>query len=159
MHQTLKMHRVLQITTKQKLITSQSGYGGLVTVHPTHTNTNSVLTQLQQRVQMHLVDLLHQLLFISKWCYGSDLSQVKYGGYVDHFGDAETVDVSFLIVGSTRTSNGDVLADHNSIVNQLIQIAENRKDCMVIASPEEPQLLMLHLNQHKVQMLLQTTRQ
>ena len=41
------------------------------------------------------------------------------------------IDVSFLIVGSTRTSNGDVLADHNSIVNQLIQIAENRKDCMV----------------------------
>ena len=67
---------------------------------------------------------------------GSDLSPaVKYGGYVDNFGDAETVDVSFLIVGSTRTSNGDVLADHNSIVNQLIQIAENRKDCMVIASP------------------------
>ena len=67
---------------------------------------------------------------------GADLSPaVKYGGYVDHFGDAETVDVSFLIVGSTRTSNGDVLADHNSIVNQLIQIAENRKDCMVIASP------------------------
>ena len=45
----------------------------------------------------------------------------------------ETQDVSFLIVGSTRTSNGDVLTDHNSIVNQLIQIAENRKDCMVIA--------------------------
>ena len=67
---------------------------------------------------------------------GADLSPaVKYGGYVDNFGDAETVDVSFLIVGSTRTSNGDVLADHNSIVNQLIQIAENRKDCMVIASP------------------------
>ena len=59
----------------------------------------------------------------------------KYGGYVDNFGDAETVDVSFLITGSTRTSNGDVLADHNTIVNQLIQIAENRKDCMVIASP------------------------
>ena len=60
---------------------------------------------------------------------------VKYAGYVDNFGDAETQDVSFLIVGSTRTSNGDILADHNSIVNQLIQVAENRKDCMVIASP------------------------
>ena len=60
---------------------------------------------------------------------------VKYAGYVDNFGDAETVDVSFLITGSTRTSNGDILADHNTIVNQLIQIAENRKDCMVIASP------------------------
>ena len=60
---------------------------------------------------------------------------VKYAGYVDNFGDAETQDLSFLIVGSTRTSNGDILADHNSIVNQLIQVAENRKDCMVIASP------------------------
>lgn len=60
---------------------------------------------------------------------------VKYGGYVDHFGDAETQDVSFLITGSTRTSNGDILTDHNTIVNQLIQVAENRKDCMVIASP------------------------
>ena len=60
---------------------------------------------------------------------------IKYGGYVDNFGDAETMDVSFLITGSTRTSNGDLLTDHNTIVNQLIQIAENRKDCMIIASP------------------------
>ena len=60
---------------------------------------------------------------------------IKYGGYVDNFGDAETQDISFLITGSTRTSNGDLLTDHNTIVNQLIQIAENRKDCMVIASP------------------------
>ncbi len=62
---------------------------------------------------------------------------VKYAGYQDAFGDSETVDVSFLVAGSTRTSNGDVLADHNTIVNQLIQIAENRKDCMVIASPRK----------------------
>ena len=64
----------------------------------------------------------------------------KYGAYQTHFGDAETVDVSFLIVGSTRTDDGsgnsqDLLADHNSIVNQIIQIAEDRKDCMVICSP------------------------
>ena len=62
---------------------------------------------------------------------------VKYAGYVDNFGDSETVDVSFLVTGSTRTSNGDIVADHNTIVNQLIQIAENRKDCMVIASPRK----------------------
>ena len=67
---------------------------------------------------------------------GADVSPaIKYGGYVDYFGDAETQDISFLIVGSTRTSNGDLLTDHNTIVNQLIQVAENRKDCMVIASP------------------------
>ena len=64
----------------------------------------------------------------------------KHGAYTDHFGDAETIDVSFLIVGSTRTDDGsgnsqDILADHNTIVNNIIQIAENRKDCMVIASP------------------------
>ena len=64
----------------------------------------------------------------------------KHGAYTDHFADAETIDVSFLIVGSTRTDNGsgnsqDILADHNTIVNNIIQIAENRKDCMVIASP------------------------
>jgi phage tail sheath protein FI len=62
---------------------------------------------------------------------------VKYAGYSDNFGDSETVDVSFLVTGSTRTSNGDIVADHNTIVNQLIQIAENRKDCMVIASPRK----------------------
>ena len=64
----------------------------------------------------------------------------KYGAYQTHFGDAETIDVSFLIAGSTRTDNGsgveqDLLADHNTIVNQLIATAEGRKDCMVIVSP------------------------
>ena len=64
----------------------------------------------------------------------------KYGAYQTHFGDAETVDVSFLIVGSTRTDDGsgneqDLLANHNTIYNQIIQIAEDRKDCMVICSP------------------------
>jgi len=64
----------------------------------------------------------------------------KYGAYQTHFGDAETIDVSFLIAGSTRTDNGsgveqDILADHNTIVNQLIATAEGRKDCMVIVSP------------------------
>ena len=77
---------------------------------------------------------------------------------MDNFGDAETQDVSFLIVGSTRTSNGDILADHNSIVNQLIQIAENRKRLYGNYLQEEHQLLMLFPNQLKVQMLLQTTR-
>ena len=71
---------------------------------------------------------------------GSDGAQhtagQKYGAYVDLFGDAETVDVSFLIVGSTRTDNANE-ADHNTIVNQIIQVAESRKDCMVVASPKK----------------------
>ena len=71
---------------------------------------------------------------------GADGSQhtagQKFGAYVDLFGDSETQDVSFLIVGSTRTDNANE-ADHNTIVNQLIQIAESRKDCMVVASPKK----------------------
>ena len=66
----------------------------------------------------------------------------KYGAWDTHFADGETMDISLLIVGSTRTDNGsgtdqDVLADHNSIVNQAISIAEARKDCMVVASPRK----------------------
>ena len=71
---------------------------------------------------------------------GADGSQhtagQKFGAYVDLFGDSETQDVSFLIVGSTRTDNANE-ADHNTIVNQLIQIGESRKDCMVVASPKK----------------------
>jgi hypothetical protein len=64
----------------------------------------------------------------------------KYGAWNTHFADAETTDISILIVGSTRTDNGsgtdqDVVADHNTIVNQAIQLCETRKDCMVVVSP------------------------
>jgi len=60
--------------------------------------------------------------------------------WTTHFGDADTVDISFLIVGSTRTDNGsgvdqDLVADWTTQVNQAILLAEARKDCMVIASP------------------------
>ena len=56
-----------------------------------------------------------------------------------HFKDSETVDISFLIVGSTRTDNGsgtdqDTVADHNTLVNHAISVAEHRKDCLVLAS-------------------------
>ena len=33
----------------------------------------------------------------------------RYGAWDTHFADPETIDVSFLIVGSTRTDNGDLL--------------------------------------------------
>ncbi len=47
-----------------------------------------------------------------------------------------------MIVGSTRTDNGsgtdqDIRADHNSIVNSAINIAELRKDVLVVASPKK----------------------
>lgn len=63
-----------------------------------------------------------------------------------HFKDAETIDISFLVCGSTRTDNGsgtdqDTVADHNTIVNHAISIAEHRKDCMVVASPRRASLV------------------
>ena len=61
MHQTLKTHKVVQITTKQKSITSQSGYGGLVTVHQL-TQLQTVFTLMHYQVLLHSVDLLHQLV-------------------------------------------------------------------------------------------------
>ena len=64
----------------------------------------------------------------------------KYGAWSDHFADAETVDISFLIVGSSRTDNGsgtdqDILDDWTTLTNQAILITEARKDCMAIMSP------------------------
>ena len=55
----------------------------------------------------------------------------------DHFEDGETSDISFLIVGSTRTDNGsgteqDTLADWTTIVNQGILVCEKRKDCLLL---------------------------
>ena len=64
----------------------------------------------------------------------------KQTAWSDHFGDANSIDISFLLVGSTRTDNGsgvdqDLLVDWTTQVNQAILLAESRKDCMVIASP------------------------
>ena len=66
----------------------------------------------------------------------------KSDAWTKHFGDGELISISFLIVGSTSTDAGggsesaqDTLADHNSLVNNAIQLAELRKDCLVVASP------------------------
>ena len=76
--------------------------------------------------------------------YGADgrLSTVgqKHGAWTTHFGDANSIDLSFLIVGSTRVDDGtgtevDTVANWTAQVNQGILLAEARKDCMVIASP------------------------
>ena len=66
----------------------------------------------------------------------------KTNAWDTHFSDAETIDLSFLVVGSTSSDSGggseveqDTVADHNSLVNSAIQLAETRKDCLVVASP------------------------
>ena len=66
----------------------------------------------------------------------------KTNAWDTHFSDAETIDLSFLVVGSTSSDAGggseaeqDTVADHNSLVNSAIQLAETRKDCLVVASP------------------------
>jgi len=64
----------------------------------------------------------------------------KYSAWTTHFQDAETVDISFLIVGSTRTDNGsgvdqDLLADWTTMTNQAINLTEARKDCIAVTSP------------------------
>lgn len=63
----------------------------------------------------------------------------KHGDWTTHFGDAETIDISFLIVGSTRTWSGsaeqDTRADWTTLANQAILLCESRKDCMAVISP------------------------
>jgi len=62
------------------------------------------------------------------------------------FADSETESLDFIIVGSTRTDDGtgtdqDTVTDHNTIVNKAIQIAELRKDCLVVASPRKTSIV------------------
>ena len=68
----------------------------------------------------------------------------KTSAWDKHFSDAETIDMAFLVVGSTMSDAGggsesevDTLANHNSLVNSAIQISESRKDCLVVASPRK----------------------
>ncbi len=72
----------------------------------------------------------------------------KTDAWDKHFADGELIDISFLIVGSTGTDGGggseaaqDIVADHNSLVNAAILIAEARKDCIVVASPRRASLV------------------
>ena len=66
----------------------------------------------------------------------------RYGAWDTHFADAESVDISFLIMGSNMTDNGsgtnqDSLSDWTTIVNQGIALCEARKDCLFVASPRK----------------------
>ncbi len=62
------------------------------------------------------------------------------------FADSETESIDFIIVGSTRTDNGsgvdqDLVADHNTIANKAIAIAEARKDCLAVISPRKASIV------------------
>ena len=73
---------------------------------------------------------------------GSDGTEPTAGviyGAQDHFDDASASDISFLIVGSTRTNNG--VQDWTTIINQGIQLCETRKDCILVASPMKKDVL------------------
>lgn len=68
----------------------------------------------------------------------------KTSAWNTHFADAETVDISFLIVGSNRVyesaamhiDGGAAQVHSNSLINEAINIAELRKDCLVVCSPD-----------------------
>jgi len=74
---------------------------------------------------------------------GSNLtSGQKNTGYTSYLGDGETQDVDFLIAGPLNGddgSNGNVttLAEATTQANNLIAVAEARKDCMAIISPRK----------------------
>ena len=64
----------------------------------------------------------------------------KYGAWQSFFRDGDSIDVSFLIVGSSHTDNGsgteqDVLVDWTTLTNQAILVTENRLDCIAFVSP------------------------
>jgi len=64
----------------------------------------------------------------------------KTAAWTTFFADSETVDISFLIVGSSRTDNGsgviqDLLTDWTTLTNQAILLTESRKDCIAYISP------------------------
>ena len=66
----------------------------------------------------------------------------KYGAWQTHFADAETSDISFLVVGSSRTDDGsgndqDIADDWTTLANQAILLTEARKDCIAIISPRK----------------------
>jgi hypothetical protein len=64
----------------------------------------------------------------------------KYGAWQSFFRDGDSIDVSFLIVGSSHTDNGsgseqDILTDWTTLTNQAILVTENRLDCIAFVSP------------------------
>jgi len=64
----------------------------------------------------------------------------KITAWDTHFGSADNQDISLLISGSSQADNGSgspitTRAEATSYYNQLMNIAEDRKDCVVFFSP------------------------
>ena len=75
---------------------------------------------------------------------GSDGRQPTTGEKINawdtHFGSADNEDISLMISGSSQADNGSgsavaTRAEATSYYNQLMNIAEDRKDCVVFFSP------------------------
>ena len=88
----------------------------------------------------------HDLPITSSMTNGADgyrlSSGEKYSAYNTYLGDAETVDVDFLISGPLDGDNGSsrgnqlsTLAEATTQANALISICEARKDCIAVISP------------------------
>ena len=64
----------------------------------------------------------------------------KITAWDTHFGSADNQDISLMISGSNQADNGSgsavvTRAEATSYYNQLMNIAEDRKDCVVFFSP------------------------
>ena len=64
----------------------------------------------------------------------------KINAWDTHFGSADNEDISLMISGSSQADNGSgtavvTRAEATSYYNQLMNIAEDRKDCVVFFSP------------------------
>ena len=75
---------------------------------------------------------------------GSDGNQPTTGqkitAYDEHFGSADNTDISLIVSGTSQADNGSgtavaTRAEATSYYNQLMNIAQDRKDCMVFFSP------------------------
>ena len=88
----------------------------------------------------------HSLPITQSFTNGTDgsclTSGQKKSAIESYLGDAETQDVDFLISGPLNGddgSNNDVVTEDEAVTqaNNLIQIANNRKDCIAVISPRK----------------------
>ena len=154
-HSVLETHGFLSLASDSKDASGRSNYYKNVIARDSQWvwwsghDSNVIASSTVDRTHLESVSsafLRPALPLNSSLSGGSDgrspTAGQKYGAWDTHFSDGDTVDISFLICGSTRTDNGsgvdqDILADHNTIVNQGILLAESRKDCMFICSPRK----------------------
>ena len=124
----VKTLKVSHLTTNKLSMLNLIGYGGQVTLLTLTFTTNSSTSHLDSATTAFGRPSAPLNNSLADGVDGTDVTAgIKYAGYLDLFGDPETIDVSFLIVGSTRTAGGDLVTDHNTIVNELITLAESRK--------------------------------